>query len=613
MTGSITSHDGTMMVLGNHTIIAESSPTGYILACLPSYDGVGVEEYIKWEITIDSIFAQYRMCNRRKIKNAASSLTSCALIWWKDLCDYEEDPRTWRDMKRYMRDEFVPTSHSEKLLFELQCLQQHDKTVTEYYEILETLLLRCGLDESEEAFEIRFLNGLDKKIQDILVDMEYNSLSDLFYLACEIEKQIKYDTCLAEIEHHDTHIVDVPLATNLTQDVESEDERDNTLEKNDRDLASFPRWPQCTEHVKRGNDVSDNFTQGEQNFGALNLSITHAIVEQSIVEPFPKMPLTKSDCLAAPCNKEEFCDDASIIFTSKLVNKLDIVASKPITYAENSLFLPITSAQNELKLLSSLNTLGYIEFDVLCNLNNLKEKLCMNADFPWLSKNTYHVIGRYNCKGDYMVHRVYICSNLKFSFIEQPCDRVEDHYNTNPIMSSSSCSSLFVLSQQDQFLEGEHGWMVSRTATTSTSVNEFESGTTQNEEGEDDVTRSNMHMTKAQLKMEVQAQSKWKSNSFTSPFRTPGAGRTKTDAQVAYGLRFGRSAYTRKGKGIIFPTQPVPSLNSLGVDGNRRNKMTSRICQGAATSVFGPDGLVQFRVSRPPPWPPPILYLVYIQ
>jgi hypothetical protein len=57
---------------------------------------------------------------------------------------------------------------------------------------------------------------------------------------------------------------------------------------------------------------------------------------------------------------------------------------------------------DELKLLSSLSTLGYIEFDVLCNLNNLDEKLSFSVDLPCLYKHTYHVIGRYNLKGEYV-------------------------------------------------------------------------------------------------------------------------------------------------------------------------------------------------------------------
>ena len=41
---------------------------------------------------------------------------------------------------------------------------------------------------------------------------------------------------------------------------------------------------------------------------------------------------------------------------------------------------------------------------------------------------------------------------------------------------------------------------------------------------------------------------------LSSPTRSPGAGRTKTDAQVAYVLRLGRSLYGWKAKKITFPT-----------------------------------------------------------
>ena len=46
------------------------------------------------------------------------------------------------------------------------------------------------------------------------------------------------------------------------------------------------------------------------------------------------------------------------------MNKHDFIAPEPIICAENKSFLPIASLHDELKLLSSLNTLGYIEFDV---------------------------------------------------------------------------------------------------------------------------------------------------------------------------------------------------------------------------------------------------------
>jgi hypothetical protein len=103
---------------------------------------------------------------------------------------------------------------------------------------------------------------------------------------------------------------------------------------------------------------------------------------------------------------------------------------------------------DELKLLSSSNTLGYIEFDVLCNLNNLEGKLSFSADLPWLSKHTYHVIRRYNWKGEYMVHRVYICLNMKSPFVMKQYDQLEGCVKANNhITSSSTCHSLYVLQQ----------------------------------------------------------------------------------------------------------------------------------------------------------------------
>jgi hypothetical protein len=112
-----------------------------------------------------------------------------------------------------------------------------------------------------------------------------------------------------------------------------------------------------------------------------------------------ELPLLQDDCLVVPCDKEELCDDNTIISLAQLENKLDVVSFDPINCAKIRTFNPITSVHDELKLLSSLNTLDYIEFDVLCNLNNLEDKLSFTVDLPWLSKHTYHVIGRYDCKG----------------------------------------------------------------------------------------------------------------------------------------------------------------------------------------------------------------------
>jgi hypothetical protein len=59
--------------------------------------------------------------------------------------------------------------------------------------------------------------------------------------------------------------------------------------------------------------------------------------------------------------------------------------------------LPIAAEKDELKLLFSLDTLGYIEFDTLCALTTLEEKFAF-ADLSQLSRCTFHFIEKFNNK-----------------------------------------------------------------------------------------------------------------------------------------------------------------------------------------------------------------------
>ena len=57
--------------------------------------------------------------------------------------------------------------------------------------------------------------------------------------------------------------------------------------------------------------------------------------------------------------------------------------SEPVTCAKNKHVIHIATKTDELKLLSYLHTLGYIEFDVLYNLDCLEESLFKYVDLPW--------------------------------------------------------------------------------------------------------------------------------------------------------------------------------------------------------------------------------------
>ena len=72
----------------------------------PTYDGVGADVYLEWEIAIDNIFATRCMCPRRKAKNATSVLRHSALVLWDSLSSSAK-PQTWIDIKLLMRETFA--------------------------------------------------------------------------------------------------------------------------------------------------------------------------------------------------------------------------------------------------------------------------------------------------------------------------------------------------------------------------------------------------------------------------------------------------------------------------------------------------------------------------
>ena len=108
--------------------------------------------------------------------------------------------------------------------------------------------------------------------------------------------------------------------------------------------------------------------------------------------------LSQDDLLNVSCDEDDLHDDIYVIPMQSLKNDDAICVLKSNTCAENRLVIHNASDVDELKLLSSLNTLGYIEFDVLCNVSYLEEKLNAYADFLWLSRHTYHVFANITTK-----------------------------------------------------------------------------------------------------------------------------------------------------------------------------------------------------------------------
>jgi hypothetical protein len=104
--------------------------------------------------------------------------------------------------------------------------------------------------------------------------------------------------------------------------------------------------------------------------------------------------------------------------------------------------------------------MGYIELDNVCELSCLKNNLFAESELPCSCNVSFHAIGKYNCKEEYMVRRIYICSNVKSPFIMQKYDQLELSNSHNHAISSSPS---FVVKKQDKSQEGEQGWLLPTT------------------------------------------------------------------------------------------------------------------------------------------------------
>jgi hypothetical protein len=69
----------------------------------------------------------------------------------------------------------------------LNSLKQGDNSIETYYHNLKFHIMRCGLEECEEATKNIFLRGLNTEIQDMLLHETYNSHTCLVELASKIQ------------------------------------------------------------------------------------------------------------------------------------------------------------------------------------------------------------------------------------------------------------------------------------------------------------------------------------------------------------------------------------------------------------------------------------------
>ena len=159
---------------------------------IPPFEGRYVPDiYLTWELETEQRFTCLQYPEERRVPAAVCAFTSFACVWWSEHCRLYPVPATWAALKTAMRTRWVPPYYQRELLQKLQRLRQGKNSVEEYYQELQTGMIRCGIVEENEAMLARFMGGLNREIQTILEYKEYTNITRLFHLACKAEREVQ--------------------------------------------------------------------------------------------------------------------------------------------------------------------------------------------------------------------------------------------------------------------------------------------------------------------------------------------------------------------------------------------------------------------------------------
>jgi hypothetical protein len=144
-------------------------------------------------LAVEQKFTCFEFPENARVRAATSEFSDFASIWWVEYGKKHPNdiPQTWIALKRVMRARLVPSYYARDLINKLQHLKHGANSVEKYYQELQIGMLRCNLEEREDAAMARFLAGLNREIQDILEYKDYTNITRLFHFACKAEREVQ--------------------------------------------------------------------------------------------------------------------------------------------------------------------------------------------------------------------------------------------------------------------------------------------------------------------------------------------------------------------------------------------------------------------------------------
>ena len=150
------------------------------------------KEFLNWESHLDSYFGWFDYSEERKLKFAELKLDGSAKTYWKSIlkiCAYRYEDRitTWAEMKGRLRTKYVPVNYKIQLIDTWQRIQQKQRSVRDYINEFQELMIACELEEDQLSIISRFKTGLREDIKIELELREVSTLDEAYKVALRLD------------------------------------------------------------------------------------------------------------------------------------------------------------------------------------------------------------------------------------------------------------------------------------------------------------------------------------------------------------------------------------------------------------------------------------------
>ncbi|XP_013639540.1 PREDICTED: uncharacterized protein LOC106344776 [Brassica oleracea var. oleracea] len=149
---------------------------------IPTFDGKNdPDAFLEWERKIELVYDCQNFSDLKKYDQVVTHKRRTG----------ERPIEIWNELTMLMRRQFVPTHYHCDLHQKLRRLLQGTKSVEDYYQEMEILMIKADVDEPNDATMARFISGLHRDIQDCMELQEYGSVEQMLHKAIWIDQQVK--------------------------------------------------------------------------------------------------------------------------------------------------------------------------------------------------------------------------------------------------------------------------------------------------------------------------------------------------------------------------------------------------------------------------------------